>query len=66
MYPASAIWIAMVNPKGQGDFFKEKGYSAQPELQLRPRVASLEKGRNFRDVLRALQAHYTSVLPMIT
>ena len=24
MYPASAIWIAVVNPKGQRNFFKEK------------------------------------------
>jgi hypothetical protein len=24
MYPASAIWIAVVNPKGQGNSFKEK------------------------------------------
>src|ERR1019366_5020421 len=45
---------------------RRKGHSAQPELQLRPRVASLEKGRNFRDVLRALQALYTNVLSMIT
>jgi len=53
----------VIDPKRQDSFVTgKKGYSAQPDMQLRPRMASLEKGRNFRDVLRARKARDPNLL----